>query len=264
MLEDSQVGVVLTQERLVGRLPRSGWQVITLDGEWERPRRRARESRRRWVPGPRSLAYVIYTSGSTGQPKGVQVEHGGLVNLVQWHRRVFDVRPGDRATLVASPAFDASVWEMWPLPDRRRQRCASRARRFARAPSAWSPGSRRRGSRTPSFLPRSRKRCSRSRESRGSACAGCSREATGCTGCEREGCPSASPTTTARPRPRSSRRGPKSSRAASKDPPDRTPDRQHARVRPRRGDATGPGRRARGSCTSAGTVWRGGTWVGRS
>ena len=27
------------------------------------------------------LAYVIYTSGSTGQPKGVMIEHAGLVNL---------------------------------------------------------------------------------------------------------------------------------------------------------------------------------------
>jgi natural product biosynthesis luciferase-like monooxygenase protein/amino acid adenylation domain-containing protein len=60
------------------------------------------------------LAYVIYTSGSTGKPKGVQVEHGSLSNLVLWHQQTYALTSGDRATLVASPAFDASTWELWP------------------------------------------------------------------------------------------------------------------------------------------------------
>ncbi|HEV2844920.1 MAG TPA: amino acid adenylation domain-containing protein, partial [Thermoanaerobaculia bacterium] len=64
------------------------------------------------LPGDR--AYVIYTSGSTGRPKGVQIAHEGLSNLVRWHRDTYGVGPEDRATLVASPAFDASVWEIWP------------------------------------------------------------------------------------------------------------------------------------------------------
>ncbi|PCC69208.1 amino acid adenylation domain-containing protein [Nannocystis exedens] len=64
--------------------------------------------------GPGDLAYVVYTSGSTGRPKGVLVEHRGLANLVAWHTRRFEVGPAARATLVASPGFDASVWEIWP------------------------------------------------------------------------------------------------------------------------------------------------------
>ncbi len=59
-------------------------------------------------------AYVIYTSGSTGQPKGVSVSHAALANLVAWHRRVFEISNGDRATQMASVAFDASIWEIWP------------------------------------------------------------------------------------------------------------------------------------------------------
>jgi amino acid adenylation domain-containing protein len=66
-------------------------------------------------PGPGWRAYVIYTSGSTGRPKGVEVEHGSLANLVAWHLRTYGLGPDDRATLVAGPAFDASVWEIWPV-----------------------------------------------------------------------------------------------------------------------------------------------------
>ncbi len=59
-------------------------------------------------------AYVIYTSGSTGRPKGVEVRHRGLANLVAWHLATYGLTAEDRTSLVASPAFDASVWEVFP------------------------------------------------------------------------------------------------------------------------------------------------------
>ena len=63
---------------------------------------------------PKNLAYVIYTSGSTGQPKGVEITHANVLNLIFWHWEAFGVSPEDRATLLSSPGFDASVWETWP------------------------------------------------------------------------------------------------------------------------------------------------------
>jgi amino acid adenylation domain-containing protein len=60
------------------------------------------------------LAYVIYTSGSTGRPKGVEITHGNLSNLVHWHQSAFVLSSSDRATMLASPGFDAAVWEIWP------------------------------------------------------------------------------------------------------------------------------------------------------
>jgi amino acid adenylation domain-containing protein len=63
---------------------------------------------------PSDLAYVIYTSGSTGQPKGVEVPHGGLLNLISWHLRAFGITQRDRASHLAAVSFDAAVWEVWP------------------------------------------------------------------------------------------------------------------------------------------------------
>jgi amino acid adenylation domain-containing protein len=63
---------------------------------------------------PDNLAYILHTSGSTGQPKGVQIPRRGLAALVSWHVREYGVTGRDRAMMVASPSFDASVWELWP------------------------------------------------------------------------------------------------------------------------------------------------------
>ncbi|BET95408.1 amino acid adenylation domain-containing protein [Xenorhabdus taiwanensis] len=66
------------------------------------------------VPGltSRHLAYVIYTSGSTGMPKGVMVEHRGLVNLIQDKISQFDIHSHSRMLQFASFGFDASTWEI--------------------------------------------------------------------------------------------------------------------------------------------------------
>ena len=63
---------------------------------------------------PDNLAYILHTSGSTGLPKGVQIPRRGLAALVGWHVREYGVTGRDRAAMVASPSFDASVWEIWP------------------------------------------------------------------------------------------------------------------------------------------------------
>jgi amino acid adenylation domain-containing protein len=66
-------------------------------------------------PTPDDLAYVVYTSGSSGRPKGAMIDHAGLLNLVEWHRHAFELGPEDRCTQIASPGFDAAVWEIWPV-----------------------------------------------------------------------------------------------------------------------------------------------------
>jgi amino acid adenylation domain-containing protein len=110
---DSAVPLLLTVERLLDSLPPVLPQVFCLDRDWQLIDRQRADNPPSAVT-PDNLAYIIYTSGSTGQPKGVQITHRGLLNLVHWHQQFYEVRPADRSTQVAGVAFDAVVWEVWP------------------------------------------------------------------------------------------------------------------------------------------------------
>lgn len=59
------------------------------------------------------LAYLIYTSGSTGAPKGVLVEHRGVVNRLAWMQRAYPIAAGDVLLQKTSISFDVSVWELF-------------------------------------------------------------------------------------------------------------------------------------------------------
>jgi amino acid adenylation domain-containing protein len=114
MLEDAAVAVVLTAEAQLAELPTSGRTVICFDRDDVILQHQLNTSLATEKVRPDQRAYVIYTSGSTGQPKGVQISHANLLNLIYWHRRVYQVTAQDRATQVTSPAFDATGWELWP------------------------------------------------------------------------------------------------------------------------------------------------------
>jgi amino acid adenylation domain-containing protein len=110
LLEDSGAAAVLVRPDLRGALPGLDATVPVLDiGLVEGEGGAVADP-----DDPDRLAYVIYTSGSTGRPKGVEIPHRGLSNLIAWHRGACEVTPEDRTTLLAGPAFDASVWEIWP------------------------------------------------------------------------------------------------------------------------------------------------------
>jgi amino acid adenylation domain-containing protein len=112
MLEDAAPSVVVTRSTHGLHLSSGAWATVLLDTEAEDPLQPAVAPEIRSEPS--DLAYVIYTSGSTGRPKGVEITHASLLNLVRWHHAQFAVTGSDRAPLLASPGFDASVWEMWP------------------------------------------------------------------------------------------------------------------------------------------------------
>src|SRR5262245_55186367 len=60
-----------------------------------------------------NVAYIIQTSGSSGEPKGVMVEHGRIINLIDCVHTTFNVGAGDRLLFVTSLNFDLSVYDMF-------------------------------------------------------------------------------------------------------------------------------------------------------
>ena len=60
-----------------------------------------------------SSMYVIYTSGSTGAPKGVMLEHQGLLDLIHWSWENYDFNLDDVFLQRTPYVFDVSVWEIF-------------------------------------------------------------------------------------------------------------------------------------------------------
>jgi non-ribosomal peptide synthetase component F len=59
-----------------------------------------------------NLAYVIFTSGSSGKPKGVTIEHGGLLASLYSHGKVMGLSKDSRLLQFASYTFDACITEI--------------------------------------------------------------------------------------------------------------------------------------------------------
>ncbi|KAK4031740.1 hypothetical protein C8A01DRAFT_41812 [Parachaetomium inaequale] len=62
---------------------------------------------------PEGGCYVIYTSGTTGTPKGVDVTHSNVTNLVCLSPGGLGVRPGSKVGQILNISFDMAAWEIF-------------------------------------------------------------------------------------------------------------------------------------------------------
>ncbi|ATB38937.1 non-ribosomal peptide synthetase [Cystobacter fuscus] len=116
ILADAGIRQVVTVSSHRGRLAGSGVDLLCLDSAdtWSLASEQQPLVQVRATPG--DVAYVIYTSGTTGLPKGIEIEHRGLVNYLEFLQRQYGLERTDCVLMTSSYVFDASIVEIfWPL-----------------------------------------------------------------------------------------------------------------------------------------------------
>ncbi|MET4141838.1 amino acid adenylation domain-containing protein [Pedobacter sp. UYP1] len=112
MLSDTGAGIALSNAQHRELLDEQGILVISIDEQQELIQKESASP----VPAalhPAHLCYVIYTSGSTGQPKGVLIEHKGVVNLICDRQRFLKFKTSDRVLLFSNYTFDPFVEQLF-------------------------------------------------------------------------------------------------------------------------------------------------------
>src|SRR6185312_1002959 len=112
MVEDSAIGLLLTQSRVRSCIPPSGqYPVLELD---RLDLEDESDSNPQAALHPHNLAYIIYTSGSTGKPKGVGVAHHALVEHAQVAVGFFGLSSTDRMLQFSTINFDGFIEQLFP------------------------------------------------------------------------------------------------------------------------------------------------------
>ncbi|MEM9216874.1 MAG: amino acid adenylation domain-containing protein [Cyanobacteria bacterium P01_F01_bin.150] len=112
MLNDSGVGVLVTQNELVESIPEHNALNVCLDSDGDVIEQKNRDNLEVGVD-ENNLAYVLYTSGSTGQPKGVQICHRGVANFLNSMLHSPGLTSKDSLYAVTTISFDIAALELY-------------------------------------------------------------------------------------------------------------------------------------------------------
>ncbi|SMD03617.1 non-ribosomal peptide synthase/polyketide synthase, partial [Chryseobacterium sp. YR221] len=117
ILQDTNATIVLTEEKSAEKI--SGLEnigLLSLDNVSLKAQLEIAESK---TPVTKvnsgNLAYVIYTSGTTGLPKGVMIEHSGVINLIESMIKAHRLEEFQEVGCYSNYVFDAFVYEAFPV-----------------------------------------------------------------------------------------------------------------------------------------------------
>lgn len=113
IIEDTKTELLITCSKNFKSFKNFKGLCFCIDNEWRKISSIQNNCNLNLVIKPNNLAYVIYTSGSTGSPKGVLVEHGNVIHMLNATSRSYDFSSQDVYTFFHSFCFDVSVWEIF-------------------------------------------------------------------------------------------------------------------------------------------------------
>lgn len=114
ILEDAKVSLILTREELADKATVASTQKTTVLLINQNNDETLQEEDTNLPPFPATeLAYILYTSGTTGKPKGVQIAHKSLVNLLSAMAQEINITEKDVILSITPFTFDLSVPDIY-------------------------------------------------------------------------------------------------------------------------------------------------------
>ncbi|MFK8105468.1 MAG: amino acid adenylation domain-containing protein [Saprospiraceae bacterium] len=108
ILEDANIQLLITDTTYMFELDYYEGALLAINVEFDEADRLTNQISIQ----PQDLAYIIYTSGSTGNPKGVLIEHLGLLNSILAQIKGYNIGNNHRALQFTSFSFDISISEI--------------------------------------------------------------------------------------------------------------------------------------------------------